>query len=117
MDSKEKKEKKSIIGSVIDLANGRFKDDEVETLFDIVTNRDKYIGESKTYRNSFTDWSSDGKYTRDQEYTYTLNSKNDKISIGEHYEYHDDDGQSGSEDIEHTTAREILNLLDKIVSK
>lgn len=52
-----------------------------------------------------------------KEYTYTLESNNDKISIGEHYEYHDDDGQSGSHDIEYTTARDILNLLDKVVSK
>ena len=117
MDSKEKKEKKSIIGSMIDLANGRYKDDEIDTLFDIVSNPDDYVGKSKTYRSSYTDWCSDGKYTRDKEYTYTIASNDNRLSIVEHYEYQDDDGQSGSYDTEYTTGREILNHLISVLGK
>ncbi|MBR5677405.1 MAG: hypothetical protein IKX20_04630 [Paludibacteraceae bacterium] len=117
MDRKEKKEKRSFIGSIINLANGKFKDDEIDTLYDLAKNCSDYNGKSKTYKSSFDSWCSDGKYTRDEETTYTFRSDDRGVRIEEHYQYHDDDGQSGSSNIEHDTARGILNLLSKIFGK
>lgn len=114
MNQKEKKKKKAMIGEFIDLANGRFKDDEIDTLSNLVKNRDEYNGMSKTYYNSFDSWSSEGKYTRNEETTYTFSNDDSGISIKEHYQYRDDDGQSDSYDQEYNTGREILRHIDKI---
>ena len=110
----DKKEKKRIISAVIDLANGRYKDKEVDTLYDLVKNRDDYNGTSRTYKRSFDGWSSDGKYTREEETTYTVRSDEEGVRIEQHYEYRDDDGQTGSRDQIFDTGREILNALGKI---
>ena len=40
----ERKEKKEYISEYIDLGNGRFSDDEIEKLYDLVENRDSYDG-------------------------------------------------------------------------
>lgn len=63
MDRKEKQAKKSFISEAIDLANGRYKDEEVDSLYDLVENRSKYDGTARTYKHSFDSWCSDGKYT------------------------------------------------------
>ena len=110
----DKKEKKCIISESIDLSNGRFKDSEVDRLYDLATNSDEYVGKSKTRKRSFTSWSSEGKYTRDEETTYTIKGDNGRITIDEDYSYHDDAGQSGSYSISHSTAREIISLLGDI---
>lgn len=60
MDRKEKQAKKKRIGEQIDLSNGKYKDEEVGILFDLVSNLSEYIGKSKTITSSFEDWSSDG---------------------------------------------------------
>ncbi len=117
MDKKEKAAKKDIIRNYIDLANGRFRDDEVDSLLDLVENRDKYDGKTKTYEHSFDSWCSDGKYTRDEKTSYTLNAADDGIHIDEHYEYHDDDGAHGSSDRVYSTGREILSMLDKVLKR
>ena len=117
MDRKEKQAKKSFISNAIDLANGRYKDEEVDSLYDLVKNGDKYNGTSKTYRHSFDDWCSDGKYTRNEERTYTFRSDEKGIRIEEHYKYHDDDGQSGSSVSVYSTGRDILNILGKVFRK
>ena len=114
MDRKEKKQMKERISDYLDLGNGRYKDDEVETLLDLTENREEYDGRSKTHRHSFTGWSSDGKYTRDEETTYTIRSDNDRVRIDEHYEYHDDDGQHGEYDRTYESGRDILNILREI---
>lgn len=114
MDRKQKNQMKSIISEFIDLGNGRYKDDEVDQLHDLVNNIDDYADTSRTYKNSFTDWSSDGKYRRDEETTYTLRNNNDRITIEEDYRYQDDDGQSGGFQRTYETGREILNLFGKI---
>ena len=114
MDRKEKKAKKSFISTAINLANGRFKDEEVDSLYDLVENRNKYDGTSKTYRHSFDSWCSDGKYTRNEETTYTFRGDDDGVRIEEHYHYHDDDGQSGSDDRVYSTGRDILSVLGKV---
>lgn len=117
MDRQEKQSKKNIIGEFIDLANGRFKDEEVDTLYDIVKNRSEYDGMAKTYKDSYSSWCSDGKFTRDEETTYTFFSDDNGVRIEEQYMYHDDDGQSGSSKIFHCTARAILNVFRKIIEK
>ena len=114
MDRKAKQEKKRIIGQAVDLANGRFKDDEVDTLLGIVENPDKYDGLSKTYKYSSTGWYSEGKYTRDETTTYTVHNDETGISIDEHYEFQDDDGYSGGHDKTYNTGREILNIFKSI---
>ena len=117
MDKKEKKSKKGVISAFIDLGSGRYKDEEVETLFDLVNNRKKYDGTSRTYTGSHTGWSSDGKYTRDSETTYIFRGKEHGVSVEENYSYHDDDGQSGSYNRVYSTAREVLPLLKKLFDK
>ena len=72
----------------------------------------KYAGKSKTINHSFTGWCSDGKYTRNESTKYTVKNGKKGISIIENYSYRDDDGQTGSNTIVHTTGRAILNLLD-----
>lgn len=106
-----KKEKKQRISESIDLSNGRYKDEEVDSLYDLVTNSNSYIGKSKTKRERTVGWSSDGKYVRDEETTYTIREDDGRIRIDEDYRYEDDDGQSGESSLAHTTARAILGLL------
>ena len=67
-----KAEKKAMISKFIDLANGRFKDDEVDLLFDMVKNPNNYNGRSKSIQNSFDDWCSDGRYHRDEKTKNTI---------------------------------------------
>lgn len=114
MTKKEKQEKRAAIGDVMDIGNSRFKDDDVETLYDIASNRDDYSGQSQTVNRSFTDWCSDGKYTRDEADTYTFESDSDGIHINHHYECHDDDGYSRNWDVAVTSARDILNIAKDI---
>lgn len=114
MDRKEKQEIRRKIGSQINLGNGRFKDDEYVKLNDLVENRDKYNGLSKTHRRSFDGWSSDGKYTREEENKYTFRSDKNGIRIDHDYHYQDDDGQSGSNHWEESTARGILSVLHEL---
>ena len=114
MNAKEKKEKKEYIASRINLANGRYKDSEIELLEDLVRNADKYDRKSETYKSSFTDWSSDGKYTREEETTFIFRSDHRGIHIDELYQYRDDNGQSGGSVQAHTTGREILRVVQKI---
>lgn len=114
MDRGEKQEKKKLISSLIDLGNGRFKDEEVDTLYDLCQNHEKYHGKSKTYKRSFTDWTSDGKYNRNIKDTFTFLGDDKGIRIKQEYSYKDDDGQSGSSETVITKARDILNALNKI---
>lgn len=117
MDKKEKAAKKDFIRNYINLGNGRFKDYEVDSLLDLAENREKYNGKSKTYKHSFDDWCSDGKYTRTETTSYTIKSDDDGIHIDEHYEYHDDDGQHGSYEKSYSTGRDLLNILHKVLEK
>lgn len=114
MDKKEKSDKKNVIGSVIDLSNGRYKDAEIDTLYDIATNRDKYDGRTETYRHSETGWYSGGKYIRNEETTYTFRSDERGVPVEEHHEEHDDDGEHWEYDRDYTTGREILGVIGKV---
>jgi hypothetical protein len=110
MDRKEKNEKKRIISENINLGSGRYKDDEVDTLYELTTNHEKYNGQTKPIKNKFTDWSSDGKYTREEETTYTFKGDDEGVRIEKKYQYHDDDGQSDETNTVYNSGRDILNL-------
>lgn len=115
MDRKEKQAKKSVIGKSIDLANGRYKDDEVDRLYDLVSRRNEYAGASRSYRSSYDDWCSEGRYTRHTEETYTFVCDDGSVRIDRDTHYWDDDG-SGSGDYHESydTGRSILRVLDKL---
>ena len=110
MDKKEKKEKKREISNHIDLGNGRFKDDEVNTLHELATNRKKYNGKSKTIKHKGKSWDSDGRYDYEEETTYTLKGDDKGVRIEERYQYHTDDGIHRENNTVFKTGRDILNL-------
>lgn len=110
MNQKEKKEKKEAIGRHIDLANGRFKDEDVDSLYNLTSNIDSYKGKSISSHSSSTGWCSDGKYTRDMTTTTQIVSDDDRIYVETRRDYHDDDGTSGSFSYYYRTAREILQF-------
>ncbi len=107
----DRKEKRKIVGGSIDISKNRFKEEELDRLLGLVLNPKENDGLTKTIRKTKTDFSHDGKYTRDIERTFTLRSDNHGVRVEEHYEHHDDDGGSAKEDHVYTKGREILNLL------
>lgn len=109
-----KTEKKQIISNDINLANGRFKDSELDLLHDIVSNKEKYNGMSRSFSETYDGWSSDGKYTRNENTTYTVCANDGDVHISEKYSYLDDDGQSGSYETVHDTARDFLRLFNSM---
>ena len=111
MDKKEKAAKRAIIGQHLDLSKNRLKDHEVEELFDIVSNPDKYNGKKATRKNKFRDWSSEGRYERQEEETFTLKTDDKGLRIRKHYKFQDDDGYSGESESEISDVRGILKLL------
>ena len=111
MNRNDKKTKREYISTHIDTSKARLKDDEVDFLCEFIDEYDeKYKGQSHTHRSSYDGWSSDGKYTRKEETTYTFS---DDIGIHEEYSYHDDDGQSGCQSRDIKDARGILNWFKK----
>lgn len=111
MNRNEKKEKKDFISKHLDTSNTRLKDEEVDFLCNFIDEYDdKYKGQTRTKKSSYKDWSSDGKYTRWEENTYTFS---DDIGIHEEYNYHDDDGQSGEYSSYIKDARGVLNWFKK----
>ena len=114
MDKKEKEQKKEYIKTSINLANGRFKDEEINALYNLVENKSSYDQRSKTYESTYDGWCSDGKYTRKEKATYTFSDAKDGIQIEEYREFHDDDGTEGTSLSYYKTGREILNVMDKL---
>lgn len=84
-------------------------------LYNLVENSDEYVGASKTYKKRHDGWCSDGKYTREEETSFTLCEGEDGMYIEEVWKYHDDDGQSGGDTWVYNTGRAILNLLNKVL--
>lgn len=114
MDRKEKKRLKDEIGKHIDLSNGRFTDYEVSRLHNLVEERDSYNGRTQTYRSSHKSFDSEDTYRVEDTDTYTFHSDENGISI-EHEHVRDwDDGQHDTSREVARTAREILNLLEKL---
>ena len=106
MDREEKMRLREHIGKHLDVSSARLKDDEAEFLAEFIDDYDSYRGRSQTQTSSSDGWSSDGKYTRQAEYTDTFT---DEVGIRQDYSYQDDDGQTGSSSTEITDARGILN--------
>lgn len=106
MDRSEKKRLRDRIGEHLDVSSSRLTDDEATFLNDFIDDYDAYKGQSKTRQTSHDGWSSDGKYTRTENFTDTFT---DDIGIRQDYSYHDDDGQSGDSTTEIKDARGILN--------
>ncbi|CZQ88996.1 Hypothetical protein Tpal_1078 [Trichococcus palustris] len=93
MTPSEKTEKKRLIGEVLEVGSSRLKDNEVEFLYQFVTQYDRFIGITETIRRCHDSWSSDGKFTRWEYYTYSLGRNDVGICVEE--SYHDDEGKSG----------------------
>lgn len=107
MDRGEKKRLRDHIGEHLDVSSTRLTDEEAEFLVDFIDNYDEtHQGHSETRTSSHTGWSSDGKFTRKEEFTDTFT---DDIGIRQDYSYSDDDGQSGESSSEIRDARGILN--------
>lgn len=107
MDRNEKKRIRDRIGEHLDVSGARLTDDEAAFLEDFVDTYDEtYRGTSDTRTSTHDGWSSDGKFTRTEEWTDTFT---DDIGIRQDYAYHDDDGQSGESSTEIKDARGVLN--------
>lgn len=64
MTPSEKTEKKKLISREIELGSSRLRDNEVEFLYQFVTQYDRFIGITETIESTHDGSSSDGKYTR-----------------------------------------------------
>lgn len=117
MDKNQKSEKKRIISEKIDLGNGRYKDEEIDKLFDLTNKPEICSLLNKTITNSYTGFSSDGKYTRNEETTYECNQDDRGIQLVKKYQYSDDDGQTGKSETQTNNGREILNILKSVFKK
>ena len=107
MDRNEKKKLRESIGERLDVRDARLSDDDALFLAGFLENYDdKWKGQSGTRRSSSKGWSSDGRYTRTEDYTYTFT---DDVGIREDRRYHDDDGTSGEWSREIKNARAILD--------
>ena len=93
MTPSEKNEKKRLIGEALEIGSSRLRDNEVEFLYQFVTQYDRFIGITETIESTHGGSSSDGKYTRRKEYTYSFGGNRIDICVEE--SYHDDDGQNG----------------------
>jgi len=107
MDRNEKNRLREHIGEHLDVGKSRLTDDEAVFLSDFIDNYDeKYRGRTESRESSFTGWSSDGKYTRTEEFVDTFT---DEIGIRQDYSYRDDDGQTGQSSNVLKDARSVLN--------
>lgn len=92
----------------MNMANQRFKDDEIDRLNYLVENRDEFKGQFNEKRREFTDWSSEGKYTRNETTRETFVSDDNGIRVERKYKFVDDDGYSGGGEQTMNRARDIL---------
>lgn len=115
MNRNEKNELKSRISEHINLANGRYKDSEVERLNSIVENRDAYNGHSRTYRNSYKTFDSEDTYRVEESTTYTFRTDDSGIRVEEDFTRDWDDGQHDVSHRTYSTGREILNIIGKVL--
>jgi len=107
VDRNQKKKVREVIGECLDVSKARLSDDDARFLLGFVEDYDdKWKGQSRTRQSSHKGWSSDGKFTRTEECTYTFT---DDVGIREDCQYHDDDGRTGGSSREIKDARGILN--------
>ena len=115
MDRREKERLKEEIGLYIKLSNGRFTDAEIETLYDLVINRDRYNGRSRTRKKGpYKSYDSSDTYWVTEEDTFTFVTDSNGIRIEEVFVKDWDDGQHDVWRETFDTARGILTHLDKI---
>lgn len=115
MNRKQKTEMKKYISDSIDLDGRRYRDDEITRLYDLVQNRDKYNGMSKTHHDSKTDKEPYGSwYTRKDETTYTFMSDERGVRINEKQKSSIDGCPEPGHDWDYTKGRDILKFLGKI---
>jgi hypothetical protein len=108
MGRSEKQRIRDRIGQHLDVGNTRLSDDDALFLLHFVDNyAEKYRGRPvRPRRREHDGWSSDGKFTRVEEWIYTFT---DDVGIRVDYSYSDDDGQRGSWSTDITDARGILD--------
>ena len=111
MDKNEKNMKRSIISKAIDISKAHLKDSEVDMLYQIAIQPEKYDGTKKTHKIYRSDFDHDGSYEREIADSYTLRASQDRIGIDLHSETYDDGGLSSSGDRFFNTARDVLNIL------
>ena len=116
MNRRQKNEMKKYISSAIDLDGRRYTDDEVARLYDLVQNRDKYNGMSKTYKEKpLTDKEPyGGWYTREEETTYTIRNDERGVRINERQKASIDGCPERGHDWDYSKGRDILKCLGKI---
>lgn len=117
MDKNEKKARKERLSKYVNLANGRFKDSEIEELESLVEKRDSLNGTRRTYRSSYKAFDSEDTYNVEEEETYTFCSDDRGIRVKQNRQKRWDDGQVDNFSAEFDTARDILNCLGKLFKK
>jgi len=96
----------------IDTTGSRLKINEKQFLEALSAQSDRFKGKEQTVESKFTDWSSDGKYTRHIKTKHRFGDDNMSITVDESYE--DDDGQTGSSSSTvELKARTIINYFRK----
>ena len=115
MNKKEKNEKKSIISQFIDLQNGRYSDDKIDLLYDLVQNRDKYNGKSKTKRTLPQRIKHiNGSFERTTETTHTFDVANNRIQIIKERTDYDDDKTWAPDRTFYYTAKDIIKNIYEV---
>lgn len=114
MDRKEKNELKKSISEHIDLGNGRYKDEEIETLHALVEKRDEYNGRSRDYHYSYKTFDRSDTYRVEETYTYTFKNDESGIHIDRDMVKDWDDGQRDTSHERIDTGRGILKALNFI---
>ena len=114
MNKKERALAREEIARGIDIENERYSEKDLTTLLEIVRNRVKYDGTSKTYKNRYRGNSSEGKYIREEEETYTIRNSEDGVRVITDYKYKDDDGLQGGGKNVYSKGRDILKYIKQI---
>lgn len=114
MEPKEKKERKAKLNEYVNLGNGRFKDNEIETLEALVDQRESLDGKTRKHRSSYKIFDSEDTYRVEEQDTYTFRNDDSGIRIDRDFQRDWDDGQHDEEHESFDTARGILNVLSKL---
>ncbi len=117
MDRKEKNRMKEEIGEFIDLKYGRFTDEEMERLHDLVQNRETYNGRSNSYSHEYKTYDREDTYRVNETDTYTFRSDENGIRIDHETVKDWDDGQQDRYTDSLSKGRDILNALGRVFRK
>ena len=115
MNIREKNEKKSVISQFIDLQNGRYSDDEIDLLYNLAQNRNKYNGKSKSKRSlPHRIKHINGSFDRITETTHTFIVQNDRILIVKERTDYDEDKTWAPDITVYNTAKDILKNIYEV---